>query len=193
MGWQAIAMYAVVAGIGVPAAFRNVTALAMVIAWLLVELAYQITGDSLPLRFSIMADIAVIASIYAKTIHRVGTKTYPTVKEQLRCLVVDLTRWDRGIVAIFLLGAWPAYALSIDPFWKWYLLWGLCIAQFLLAGGEALASFLKAKREAKNLPPLIDRHLKVIPFPVKRRRAEAVRKPSCMDDLLIVKARAHVG
>lgn len=145
----------------------------MVIAWLSVELVYQLTGDSLPLKFSFMADVAVMTAIYAKAIHRVGAKTYPTAKDQLRGLVADLTPWDRWIVAIFLLGAWPIYVLTFDSWWKWMLLWGLCIAQFLFAGGEALASFLAARREKEMATPIIDRHLVVVPFPA--RVADAVR------------------
>lgn len=175
-------MYLVVGAIGVPAAFRNLTALAMVIAWLSVELVYQITGDSLPLKYSFMADIAVIAVIYAKTIKRCGAKLYSSLGEQLRCMVTDLTPWDRCIVVIFLLGAWPAYILTFDPWWQWMLLWALAIAQFLLAGGEAVASFLETRREAKKLPPIIDRHLVIIPFPLQRRDADATFEPPVYSD-----------
>lgn len=134
-------MYAVVAGVGIPATFRNTTALAMVVAWLSVELVYQITGDNLPLKFSFMADVMVISVIYAKTIWRVGLKTYPTLRKQLYCMFADLTPGDRLIVATFLLGVWPSYVFNIDSFYKWYFLWGLCILQFLLAGAEAALSF----------------------------------------------------
>lgn len=189
MAWQAIVMYLIVAGVGIPAAFRNVTALMMVIAWLSVELVYQLTGDSLPLKYSFMADIAVVAVIYAKSIKRCGPKVYPLFADQLRCLITDLTPWDRGIVAIFLLGAWPIYVLTFDSWWKWMLLWGLCIAQFLLAGGEALASFLAARREKEKSTPIIDRHMVVIPFPV--RVADAVKPAPNLGDMLIAKARGH--
>lgn len=172
MVWQAIVMYAIVVGIGVPAAFRNPTALAMVIAWLSVEIVYQITGDSLPLKFSFMADIAVISLIYAKTIRRCGAKLYSSLGEQMRCMITDLTPWDRWIVAIFLLGAWPGYAVEMNAWLKWHLLWAATIAQFLLAGWEALAGFRAAKRKA-DPTPIINRHLVVIPFPV--RVADAVR------------------
>lgn len=184
-------MYAVVAGVGIPAAFRNSTALAMVIAWLSVELVYQLTGDSLPLRFSFMADIAVIVVIYAKMIRRCGAKLYSSLGEQLRCLVTDLTPWDRWIVAIFLLGAWPAYALSFDPWWKWHLLWLATISQFLLAGGEALTCFRAEKRKAVTDTPIIDRHMVVIPFPC--RVADAVRTPLPKSDLLIVEGSRGYG
>lgn len=154
MSWQALVIYAVVAGVGIPAAFRNTTALALVIAWLFVELVYQITGDSLPLKFSFMADVAVIAVIYAKMIKRCGAKLYSSFVEQMRCLVTDLTYWDRAIVAIFLLGMWPLYVLNFHPYYKWWLLWGLAILQFLLAGAEAIQSFRHSVRSrAASDPP----------------------------------------
>lgn len=182
-------MYAVVAGVGIPAAFRNLTALGMVIAWLFVELVYQIAGDSLPLRYSFMADIAVISIVYAKTIRRVGAKTYPTLGKQIYCLFVDLTPYDRWIVAIFLLGVWPSYVMEIDPWWKWHLLWALTMAQFLLAGVEALACSRVENRKVTDTP-IIDRHMAVIPFPC--RVADAVRTPS-PDDLLIVEGSRGYG
>lgn len=183
MSWQAIVMYGVVVGIGIPAAFRNVTALAMVIAWLTVELVYQITGDSLPLRYSFAADIAVICAIYAKAIKRAGTKTYSSQMEQLRCMVTDLTLADRWIVAIFIFGTWPMYILQLDPWWQWMSLWALTIGQFLLAGSEAIAGFRTGRHKTMTHTPIIDRHLKIIPFPV--RAADAVRiKPECSGALL---------
>jgi hypothetical protein len=167
VSWQAIVMYAVVAGVGIPAAFRvgvggwfgitvafrNITALVMVVAWLSVELVYQLTGDSLPLKYSFMADIAVIAAIYAKTIRRCGAKFYSSMVEQMRCLITDLTPFDRWIVAIFLLGAWPTYILNINPVHKWYALWALAILQFLFAGAEAISQLHRGTRErAANEP-----------------------------------------
>lgn len=142
MSWQAVTMYAVVAGLGIPSAFRNATAAALVFAWLAGETLWLATGNSLPLSFFFMADIAVISIIYAKMIRRVGAKTYPTFARQLYCLVVDLTVWDRWIVGLFLFAAWPAYVLAIDPSTKWHILWAITIIQFCLAGAEAAQSFV---------------------------------------------------
>lgn len=142
MSWQAVTMYAAVAGLGIPAAFRNATAAALVFAWLAGETLWLATGNSLPLSFFFMADIAVISIIYAKTIKRVGAKTYPTLARQLQCLIIDLTVCDRWIVGLFLLGAWPAYVLAINPFAKWHTLWAISIIQFCLAGAEAAQSYV---------------------------------------------------
>lgn len=201
MTWQNIVIYAVVAGVGFPAAFRffppairNITALAMVVAWVVAELYTFRTGESLPLSFYFMADLAVIAVIYAKTIKRCGLKTYPSMMEQLRCLVTDLTKWDRGIVAIFLLGAWPLYVLNLHPYYKWQGLLWLAVLQFLLAGGEAVAMFVEERRKAAKPPSIIDRHLIVIPFPVQCRDAEAVRKtPGHSGAMLIARRGGGYG
>lgn len=189
-------MYLVVAGLGIPAAFRNVTALAMVIAWLSVELVYQITGDSLPLQYSFMADIAVVAVIYAKTN---GRNECAAGRTQLRRLITDLTICDRLIVGIYFALVWPAYVLQFDPYTKWMLLWALAIAQFALAGGEALATTI-ARRKAKPETPIIDRHLVVVPFPaqrsatnLQRRVADAAFEPPVNSDSPSVLLVAYEG
>lgn len=140
-------MWGVVIAVGITSAWRNPTALALTFSWLAGELTWLVTGNSLPLSTYFMADAAVIAIIYAKTIRRVGTKTYPTLWKQLYCLIVDLTSFDRWVVAIFLLGMWPLYVLNIDPLTKWYALWGLAIIQFLIAGAEAISSLRNDFRE----------------------------------------------
>jgi hypothetical protein len=153
MIWQAAVMYLVVAGTFL-ASFRNATAAALCSAWLAGELIYIFTGNTLPLGFFFMADIAVISIIYFKTIRRCGAKLYSSLGQQMRCLVTDLTTCDRWIVAIFLLGVWPAYILMIEPYWKWHLLWGLTILQFLLASAEAAQSFVAFLRtRAPSDPP----------------------------------------
>lgn len=140
MSWQAIVIYLVVAGIGFPAAFRNPTAAALVVAWLAGEIIVELLGNSLPLGFYFAADMTVISLIYAKAIHRAGPRTYRSIGRQLSCMVTELTPWDRAIVAIFMLGMWPAYVVGFDPWSKWMLLWGLSITQFILAGAEAASS-----------------------------------------------------
>lgn len=202
MSWQSILMFAVVAGVGIPAAFRftwppeirNVTALALVAAWLIAEVIVYRTGNSLPFGLYFKADMAVIFVIYAKAIHRCGAKLYSSLGEQMRCMATDLTWWDRFIVAIYLFGAWPLYIIAGEPWWKWQALMWLAIAQFLLAGGEALTSFIASRRKAVSDTPIIDRHFTVIPFPVQRRVADAVRsQPEPSGALLIVEGSRGYG
>ncbi len=141
MTWPHILMYAVVFGLGFPSAIRNSTAFVLSVSWLVGEVSWLNTGNNLPLSTYFIADVAVISFIYAKTIMRVGAKTYPTIWRQIYCLAADLTVYDRWIVGIFFLGAWPLYVLNVDVWSKWFSLWALCILQFMLAGAEAIQSF----------------------------------------------------
>jgi len=79
---------------------------------------------------------------------------YNKVRYIAQFFITDLTFCDRGILAIFLLGAWPLYVLNVDPWWKWMGLWALVIIQFLLAGAEAAFSFRHdVKPRARSEPP----------------------------------------
>lgn len=146
MSWPALVMYAVVLVVGVPAMARNPTAFGLVISWSIAQGLWYMTGDNLPLDFYFIADLTVIAIIYAKTISRCAGKVYDSGWHQLRCMVTDPTRCDRAIIALFVLGAWPLYGLDIGAWEKWWGLWILTVCQFLLAGFESLSSWRKAKR-----------------------------------------------
>lgn len=144
--WAEIVIHCVVIGVGIPAAFRNPTALFLVASWAFGQGVWMATGINLPLKAYFIADLTVIALIYAKTIARLGPKEYTSVSEQLKCLLTDLPWWDRIIVGLFVAGCWPAYGLTMDEWTRWHLLWAITILQFLLAGGEALTSRRGAKR-----------------------------------------------
>lgn len=146
-------MYGIVAFVGFPAALRNPTAAMLVMAWLAGEFLWLVTGESLALSTYFMTDVAVIALIYAKTIRHVGAKTYPTLRRQLWCLIFDLSVWDRWIVGLFLLGAWPIYILALHPYYKWWLLYAIVILQFLLAGAEAIFSLRHSVSEQAASDP----------------------------------------
>lgn len=152
MTWAEILIQLVVLFVGLPAAIRNPTAALLVASWALGQGTWLLTGDNLPLRVYFLADVTVIAGIYAKTIVRCRGKVYRNTADQLRCMVTDLTVWDRWIVAIFVGGCWPLYVLALDPWAQWYALWALTIAQFLIAGGEAVISWREAKRAVHAEP-----------------------------------------
>jgi hypothetical protein len=135
---------AVVVGIGLPTTMRNMTAMALVIAWLVPNVLLLWTGDNLPLRLYFMADIAVIAAILAKGVVRAGPNPWPA-----------MTPWDCAIVLSFMLGCWPLYVAQVDPWWKWMALWGLSIAQFMLAGAEATLTWRKRRHEPKPSADII--------------------------------------
>lgn len=160
MSWQSIVMYLAVAGLGIPAAFRfrplgirNITSLALVVLWLSVELNFRLTG-TLPVKISFLADMLVIAAIYAKSITRAAGRIYPSLWQQLRCLIADLTVCDRWIVAIYLFGVWPLYIFIFSSWIGWHGRWALTIIQFMLAGAEAAFSLKhNVKPRAASDPP----------------------------------------
>jgi len=137
-----VAMWGLVGCVGLMSR-HNLTAFALALSWLVGQIYYLSTGDGLATSEYFMADIAVITLIYAKTIRRVGPKSYPTAWLHLKCFFLDLTVWDRLIVAIFLLGSWPVYVVEINKYWPLY--W-LTVSQFLLAGAEALVSWHRARQ-----------------------------------------------
>lgn len=119
----ALVMWAVVAVVGLPSALRNPTALALVISWLAAEAWGLGAGDSLPVQFYPFLDIFVISIIMTK-----DERSVP----------------DRIVLSIFPI-CWVLYVADVHPFYKWYLLWGLTIIQFLAAGWDAFSSFRRDK------------------------------------------------
>lgn len=155
MSWPHIAIYLVVFGIGLPAAFRNPTALALMLNWAIGEFSWLVTGDALPLKVYFMADVAVITAIFAKATLREGPATYPNLGVQLRAFWRSMTMWDRLVAGGFILAAWPLYAFNMDARAKWFALWAILICQFLAAGAESLQSMLGERKARNNMhhPP----------------------------------------
>jgi hypothetical protein len=153
-----LAMWGVVGCVGLLSR-HNLTAFALALSWLVGQSYYLHTGDNLATSEYFMADVAVITLIYAKTIRRVGPKTYPSAWLHLKCFFLDLTICDRLIVAIFLLGSWPVYVIEIDKYWPLY--W-LTVSQFLFAGAEALLSW----HRRRNAPQEPLASAEIIPFVV---------------------------
>lgn len=136
-----IIMWAVVGCVGFPAAVRNPTALGLVCAWLAGEITWLLSGNNLPIPVYVVADCMVIGLMYGKAIRRACSWQTRVFR-----LWTDLTPWDRAILALYALAVWPIYGSSLHPFYAWYALWGLTIAQFLLAGAEALFAHRKPAR-----------------------------------------------
>lgn len=154
MSWPSIVIYALIACVGLPSAVRNWTAAGLILSWIGAEVIYIATGDNLPLSAFFMADVGVISIIYAKTVRRVGPKFYRSTGHQLRCLVLDLTVCDRWVVGLFVLGAWPVYVLNLHPYYKWWALYLIVVAQLLIAGLEAFRPFRsRVYVRAESEPP----------------------------------------
>lgn len=139
-------MYFVVFGVGVPAAFRNPTSAALVLSWLVGEVTWLRTGNSLSLSVYFMCDVFVIAMICAKATIREGCRTYPTLRLQIQCAWQAMTTWDRWITGGFIFVAWPIYVSNLHPYYQWWSLFTVTILQFILSGGEALTSLLGERK-----------------------------------------------
>jgi len=128
MSWQAGLMLAVVLLVGVPSAWRNVTAAALVISWSSAEVLWLVTGDNLPLMHYWFADFFVMLIVCAKA------------------WANKATRWDVAIMLIFPM-AWLYYLdQEIGAFHKWMALWFLVLAQFALAGADSFFQWLDPRK-----------------------------------------------
>lgn len=145
-----LVIWLVVAVVGIPSAWRNPTAAALVLAWFAGQGFYLVTGDNLPVEFYLFPDVTVIAVIMAKHEH-CNLAPYRGTLHQLKCLLLERAPADRIILLIFPI-CWGLYVADIDPFYKWYALWGLSITQFLTAGVEAFLSY-RRDAEAAASPP----------------------------------------
>lgn len=133
MTTPAVIMWCVVIAVGMFAAWRNPTALALVISWAFGEYIYLSTGDSLPVALYAYPDIAVIAIIAAKA---------------------ERTLADRVVILIFP-AMWVLYIVSdaaLHPYFKWFALWFLAIAQLVAVGLESLLTFRRASNAASDTP-----------------------------------------
>lgn len=133
MTTPAIIMWAVVIAVGLFAAWRNPTALALVISWAFGEYIYLSTGDSLPVALYAYPDIAVLAVIAAKA---------------------ERSAADRVVILIFPV-MWVLYIISdatLHPYFKWFALWFLAIAQLVAVGLESLFTYRRASKAVSDTP-----------------------------------------
>lgn len=133
----ALIMWAVVFCIGVPSGWRNPTAAALVIAKIAGWGWYQISGDNLPVDFYIFPDIMVLAVIMAKP-EWCNLQPYRNVWHQLQCVLLERSHADRIVMVTFVI-MWGIYVMDLHPYYKWWALYWLVIAQFLAAGWEAFS------------------------------------------------------
>lgn len=170
MSNPALLMWAIVMGIGVPSALRNPTAAALVLAKIAGWGWYQITGDNLPVQFYALPDIFCLAVIMAKQ-EWCNQQPYRGTIHQLQCFLLERSPADRAVMLTFL-AMWAVYVAPIHDYYRWWLLYGGVILQFLFASAESLEIFWRQRAMLRSVSPIIDRHLVVIPFPTKHRAAE---------------------
>lgn len=165
MSFAALFMWAVVAAVGVPSAWKNPTAVALVIAQIAAGWWGYYKDDNLPLEIYPFLDVFVLAVIASKC-----PRSF-----------LDCSPADRAVALMYVM-MWPLYVAPIDEYYIWWPLWGGTILQFLFASSESLEVFWKERSFRKGVPPIIDRHLVVIPFVLQRRGADAAVEPPASSD-----------
>lgn len=136
--------------IGLPAALRNWTAAALVLAYVFMQGSYYGLGLVYPPIVSFLTDLTVIAMIYVKPPAR-DLWPYENRRQQLAALWLERSFWDRLIITLFPVG-WIFYAFATAPWWALY--W-ISLAQLIPAGMEAFEthSTRTAKRASAPDPP----------------------------------------
>jgi hypothetical protein len=147
-----IIMWATVLLIGVPSAWRNPTAAALVGAWVVTKTIWLITGNGLAVEFFIFPDLAVIAIVFMKPDYRPCDR-YRGTLHQFKCILTERSPADRIVLLIYPV-EWAIYCSALHPFYVWWLLWSLSIVQFLAVGGESLSRFIRRDADAVTRPPV---------------------------------------
>jgi hypothetical protein len=142
MTWAEVLMF----GAAISAMFaarRNATATALVLAFFTIQVWWFAGGEVLDDPGTMfMIDFAVVVWIFVKAVMRCRDES------ALQC-VAKLTLWDRLILALFLFGTWPTYVANVSDYHRWYALWGIAMAQFLLADIEAFLDWRRAKASSE--------------------------------------------
>jgi hypothetical protein len=144
-------MWAAVLVVGMPAAWRNPTAGALVLCWVFSEGLYTLTGNGLAVQYFAYPDIFVLAVIMAKPEY-CNLQPYRSTLHQLKCILLERSPSDRFIMLSYPV-AWYFYVTDIQPYYQYYALWWLAIAQFLAAGWEPVSKFFRRHAETMNRPP----------------------------------------
>lgn len=140
-------MWSVVVGVGFPAAFRNRTALALCVAWLVPEVIYFFLDTNLPLMLYFIFDYLVIIVMFTKP-DLCDLSPYTSLGAQFRALWFERCRTDFIVGAIFPV-MWLIYIVRIDDFYKWWTLWGLVLVQFFVSGWEAFCLWRVDRQKAQ--------------------------------------------
>lgn len=149
---QEIILWLTVLLIGVPSAWRNPTAAALVGAWIVTKVIYLVTGNALATEFYVYPDIVVITIIFCKPEYQ-PCDDYLSTWHQLKCLLIERTPADRVVLLIFPV-EWAIYISTLPAVPVWWLLWVGSIIQFLAAGWESLSDFIRRRNaDAANSPP----------------------------------------
>lgn len=136
-------MWCVVLGVGVPSAWRNPTAGALVLCWVFSEGLYALTGNGLATDYFIFPDLLVLAVIFAKP-EACNYRPYENTWVQFKCIILERSVPDRIVMVIFP-AMWWTYVADIAPYYQWWALFYLSIAQFLAAGWEGFSKIYRSR------------------------------------------------
>lgn len=155
MQWQNYVMWGVVFVFGVSASWQarwyNRTAFALTAAWALSDWWAFRTGVNMPFAMYRLTDMVVMTAILCKPPH------FPPMSwvQKLPAILASRTLSDQIILAIYV-AAWVTYDAPISEWSRYWILWGLAIAQFIAAGCEAAHAFYATRggTSARNGQPL---------------------------------------
>ncbi len=144
-------MWAIVLVVGVPSAWRNPTAAALVLCWVVSEGIYALTGNGLAVEYFAYPDIFVIAIIFAKPECR-DLSPYASTWHQMKCVLLERSPSD-GFILLSYPVVWTLYVAGLHPYYQYWALYLISVAQFLAAGWESLSKHLRRHAEAREHPP----------------------------------------
>jgi hypothetical protein len=142
--WAQFLFLAVVLLVAGTAAWRNITAAALVMIYLIVQAAYLSSGVLTSVEL-LALDMVVIAFIYMKAPYR-PCFPYRSLAHQFACLWLERSPCDRFIMILFP-AAWYFYFVDVSASAQWWALYWTSLAQFLAAGFEPYLN-IRSSREA---------------------------------------------
>jgi hypothetical protein len=145
-----ILMWVVALVVGLPAAWKNPTAGALVLCWVFSEGLFWLTGNNLAVAYYAYPDAFVIAIIFAKPAH--CDLDPPGLLGEIKCLLLERSPCDRIIMLSYPL-VWILYAAEISDYSKWWSLWVIAVAQFFVAAWEPLSKLLRHHAEVTENEP----------------------------------------
>ena len=138
----------VVACIGIPSAWFNFTSVGLVTSYIITQLVWRATGETMAVPSMLLSDYLVIVLTVAKPDAR--ECEYTGLVLQLYALWGERTNADKIIISMFPL-AWFCYAVDFDAFYRWWALWWLALLQLLVAGWEGYSTW-HTQRAKKDHP-----------------------------------------
>jgi len=128
-------LWVIAVAVGLFSAWRNPTALALL-------LAFAASEAGLPIELYTFPDILTGALIFMKPRYRPCPDYWDlSTWEMLKCLLGERTPADR-IILLTLPVAWYFYIADIHPYYQYWWLYWIAVVQFAAAGLEPILPFI---------------------------------------------------